>query len=58
MGALLVGVSEGIFAQIVPDNSLGAEGSIVTPNVTIRGIPSVSVETLPSDSQSTSLVQI
>ncbi|WP_413162001.1 filamentous hemagglutinin N-terminal domain-containing protein [Capilliphycus salinus ALCB114379] len=27
-------------AQIIPDNSLGSENSVVTPNVNIRGIPS------------------
>ncbi|KYC39514.1 hypothetical protein WA1_32915 [Scytonema hofmannii PCC 7110] len=27
-------------AQIIPDNTLGAESSVVTPNVVIRGIPS------------------
>ena len=28
------------FAQIVPDDTLGAERSVVTPNVTIKGLPS------------------
>ena len=27
-------------AQVVPDNTLGSENSVVTPNVNIRGIPS------------------
>ncbi|NMF67006.1 hypothetical protein DP115_31360, partial [Brasilonema octagenarum UFV-OR1] len=27
-------------AQITPDNSLGAESSVVAPNVEIKGIPS------------------
>ncbi|MEH2247775.1 two-partner secretion domain-containing protein [Nostoc sp.] len=38
--ALSVGVSERVLAQIVPDKTLGAEGSVVTPNVNIQGIPS------------------
>jgi filamentous hemagglutinin family protein len=37
-GALSGGVSDRVNAQIVPDNTLGAEGSVVTPNVFIRGI--------------------
>lgn len=39
VGALSIGVSESVLAQIVPDNTLGAEGSVVTPNVNIQGIP-------------------
>jgi filamentous hemagglutinin family protein len=39
-GALSVGVSDRVLAQIVPDNTLGAERSVVTPNLNIRGIPS------------------
>ena len=39
-GTLAVGVSSVVLAQVVPDNTLGAEGSVVTPNVNIRGIPS------------------
>jgi filamentous hemagglutinin family protein len=39
-GALSVGVSDRVLAQIVPDNTLGAEGSVVTPNANIGGIPS------------------
>jgi hypothetical protein len=35
-----VGVSDRLLAQIVADNTLGAERSVVTPNVFIRGIPS------------------
>ena len=31
-------------AQIVPDNTLGAESSVVTPNVNIRGIPSDQID--------------
>jgi large exoprotein involved in heme utilization and adhesion len=38
-GALLTVVGESVLAQIVPDNTLGAEGSVVTPDV-IKGIPS------------------
>jgi filamentous hemagglutinin family protein len=37
-GALSGGVSDRVNAQIVPDNTLGAEGSVVTPNVFIQGI--------------------
>ncbi|MEG3987637.1 filamentous hemagglutinin N-terminal domain-containing protein [Microcoleus sp. S28C3] len=39
-GTLLVGGGEIANAQIVPDNTLGAERSVVTPKVNIRGIPS------------------
>lgn len=39
-GTLLVGVSQGTVAQVVPDNTLGAESSVVTPNVNVRGIDS------------------
>jgi filamentous hemagglutinin family protein len=31
-------VGESVLAQIVPDNTLGAEGSIVTPDMNIQGI--------------------
>jgi filamentous hemagglutinin family protein len=37
-GTLCVGVSDRVLAQILPDNTLGAEGSVVTPNVSIQGI--------------------
>jgi filamentous hemagglutinin family protein len=40
VGALSAGVSDRVNAQIVPDNTLGAEGSVVTPNVNIQGISS------------------
>ncbi|MHC5779604.1 two-partner secretion domain-containing protein [Nostoc sp.] len=40
VAALSIGVSENVLAQIVPDNTLGIEGSVVKPNVNIRGIPS------------------
>ena len=39
-GTLLVGGGDRVNAQIVPDNTLGAESSIVTPNLNIQGIPS------------------
>ncbi|MEG3845252.1 filamentous hemagglutinin N-terminal domain-containing protein, partial [Microcoleus sp. herbarium14] len=39
-GTLLVGGGEIVNAQIVPDNTLGAENSVVTPNVNINGIVS------------------
>ncbi|GAB4181608.1 MAG: hypothetical protein Fur006_16800 [Coleofasciculaceae cyanobacterium] len=32
-------MGDGSLAQITPDATLGAEGSLVTPNVTIRGLP-------------------
>ena len=38
VGTLSFGVSESVSAQIVPDNTLGTEGSTVTPNVNINGI--------------------
>jgi filamentous hemagglutinin family protein len=37
-------VGEQVLAQIVPDNTLGAEGSVVTPNVNIQGIPSDQID--------------
>jgi filamentous hemagglutinin family protein len=37
-------VGESVLAQIVPDNTLGAEGSVVTPNADIRGIPSDQID--------------
>jgi filamentous hemagglutinin family protein len=37
-GAILGGGGDRVVAQIVPDNTLGAESSVVTPNVNIRGI--------------------
>jgi filamentous hemagglutinin family protein len=40
VGTLSVGVSDRVLAQIVPDNTLGAEGSVVTPDVNIQGIQS------------------
>ncbi|MBW4695395.1 MAG: filamentous hemagglutinin N-terminal domain-containing protein [Lyngbya sp. HA4199-MV5] len=39
-GALAVGLGEPTLAQVIPDSSLGAERSTVTPNVVIRGLPS------------------
>jgi filamentous hemagglutinin family protein len=43
IGALSVGVSDRVLAQIVPDNTLGAESSVVTPDV-INGIPSDQID--------------
>ena len=40
IGILWAGVSDRVNAQILPDNTLGAESSIVTPDVTINGIVS------------------
>lgn len=42
-GCIAVGISVGVskgMAQVVPDNTLGREGSVVTPNLTIQGIES------------------
>ncbi len=44
VGVLCVGVSDRVNAQIVPDNTLGAEGSVVTPIPNIRGIPSDQID--------------
>jgi filamentous hemagglutinin family protein len=38
VGTLFAAVGESVLAQIAPDNTLGAEGSVVTPNVNIQGI--------------------
>jgi filamentous hemagglutinin family protein len=43
IGVLSVGVSDRVLAQIVPDNTLGAESSVVTPNL-IQGIPSDQID--------------
>ncbi|MBD0345892.1 MAG: filamentous hemagglutinin N-terminal domain-containing protein, partial [Coleofasciculus sp. Co-bin14] len=40
VGVLSGGVSDRLLAQIVPDNTLEAESSVITPNVNINGIPS------------------
>jgi filamentous hemagglutinin family protein len=37
-------VGERVLAQIVPDNTLGAESSVVIPNVNINGIPSDQID--------------
>ncbi|MEH1839517.1 MAG: filamentous hemagglutinin N-terminal domain-containing protein, partial [Nostoc sp.] len=38
VAALSIGLSENVLAQIVPDNTLGVESSVVKPNVNIQGI--------------------
>ncbi|NJK65190.1 MAG: filamentous hemagglutinin N-terminal domain-containing protein [Microcoleus sp. SU_5_3] len=43
-GTLSVGVGDRVNAQIVPDNTLGAEGSVVTPNLNLNGIPSDQID--------------
>jgi filamentous hemagglutinin family protein len=44
VGTLSIGIGKGVFAQIVPDNTLGAEGSVVTPNLNLNGIPSDQID--------------
>ena len=43
VGVLCVGISDRVKAQIVPDNTLGAESSVVTPDV-IKGIQGDRIE--------------
>ena len=38
IGVLVTGGNEAIFAQVIPDDTLGAESSVVTPDVLIREI--------------------
>ncbi|MEQ8970416.1 MAG: filamentous hemagglutinin N-terminal domain-containing protein [Coleofasciculus sp. C1-SOL-03] len=38
IGTLVTGGNEGVFAQVIPDDTLGAENSVVTPDVMIREI--------------------
>lgn len=40
VGSLSIGVGSSVLAQVVPDNTLGAENSVVTPDDSIQGIPS------------------
>jgi hypothetical protein len=47
LGLLPIGLavfSVPVFAQIVPDNTLGSESSLVTPNVNIRGLPAERID--------------
>jgi filamentous hemagglutinin family protein len=44
VGTLFTVVGESVLAQIVPDNTLGAEGSVVTPDVNIQGVPSDQID--------------
>jgi large exoprotein involved in heme utilization and adhesion len=44
VGTLLTAVGESVLAQIVPDNTLGAESSVVTPIPNIQGIPSDQID--------------
>ncbi|MEC4989023.1 MAG: filamentous hemagglutinin N-terminal domain-containing protein, partial [Oscillatoria sp. PMC 1068.18] len=44
IGTLLTTAQEQLLAQIVPDNTLGDESSVVTPDVDIRGILSELIE--------------
>ncbi|HBE19517.1 MAG TPA: hypothetical protein DDW51_18390 [Cyanobacteria bacterium UBA11367] len=42
--SLLIASPHQVVAQITPDNTLGTENSIVTPNVNIRGLPADLIE--------------
>jgi filamentous hemagglutinin family protein len=44
VGTFFTAMGESVLAQIVPDNTLGAESSVVIPDVTINGIPSDQIE--------------
>ena len=44
VGILWVGGGDRVNAQIVPDNTLGAESSVVTPNLNLNGIPSDQID--------------
>jgi filamentous hemagglutinin family protein len=44
VGTLLTAVGESVNAQIVPDNTLGAESSVVTAIPNIQGIPSDQID--------------
>jgi filamentous hemagglutinin family protein len=44
VGTFFTAMGESVLAQIVPDNTLGVEGSVVTPNVNINGIPSDQID--------------
>jgi filamentous hemagglutinin family protein len=43
-GGLSLGICEYVFAQVIPDNTLDAENSVVTPNLDIWGITSDQIE--------------
>jgi hypothetical protein len=38
VGVVSVGINESVVAQVTPDDTLGAESSVVTPDVMIPGI--------------------
>ncbi|MGH8001313.1 MAG: filamentous hemagglutinin N-terminal domain-containing protein, partial [Brasilonema sp.] len=42
--SLTVLTGDKIFAQITPDDTLGSEGSIITPNVDVKGLPAELIE--------------
>jgi filamentous hemagglutinin family protein len=44
VGVLSGGINKPIFAQVTPDDTLGAESSVVTPDVTIREILSDKID--------------
>ena len=44
VGVLFVTFSSSVFAQITPDGTLGSEGTIVTPNQTIKDLPADLIE--------------
>ncbi|MEQ9550440.1 MAG: filamentous hemagglutinin N-terminal domain-containing protein [Coleofasciculus sp. G3-WIS-01] len=44
IGTLVTGGNEGVFAQVIPDDTLGAESSVVNPDAIIRDILSNRIE--------------
>ncbi|MBD2212725.1 filamentous hemagglutinin N-terminal domain-containing protein [Nostoc linckia FACHB-104] len=42
--SLFFSLANSTFAQIVPDNTLGRENSVVTPNANVRGLPATLIE--------------
>ncbi|HAG85311.1 MAG TPA: hypothetical protein DCL61_30235, partial [Cyanobacteria bacterium UBA12227] len=44
VGVLSVGINQPILAQVIPDDTLGSEGSVVTPDLLIREILSDKID--------------